>query len=91
MISINIKLAPILQKSADNQEIIEVMGQNALECLQDLAIKVPLVRRWLYEKDGQIGHYVMLFVNGERIFNYELTTRINEGDEIYLMLGIAGG
>jgi molybdopterin converting factor small subunit len=89
--SINIKLAPALQKSANNQEIIEVNGQNTLECLQDLARKVPLVRRWLFEKDGQIGHYVIVFVNGERIFNYEYSTQINKGDEIYIMLGIAGG
>lgn len=89
--SINIRLAPLLQKSANNQEIIEVNGQNPLECLQDLAGKVPLVRRWLYEKDGQIGHYIMIFVNGERIFNYEYANQINEGDEIYVMLGIAGG
>ena len=89
--SINIKLAPLLQKSANNQEIIEVKGHNPLECLEDLTRRIPLVSRWLYEKDGQIGHYVMIFINGERIYNYELTTQVKAGDEIYLMLGIAGG
>ena len=89
--SIHIKLAPLLRKSSDGHKIIEVTGANILECIHGLELQFPTVRRWLYDKQGELWSGVIIFLNRERIFNDELTGPLNDGDEILIMLAIAGG
>jgi len=89
--SVTVKLAPTLQRLAKIQEVTGVEGQNVRECLQDLKKKAPRITRHLYGKDGHLSWMVMIFVNGERVFNHELDHRTSEGDEIHILLGLAGG
>lgn len=88
---VNVKLAPILCKSTDGQGLVEVKGSSPLECLHDLELQFPSVRRWLYDKQGEFRSEVLFFVNGVRTFAEELTKQSNDGDEIFIMLAIAGG
>ena len=89
--NINIKLAPILRKSTDGHETVAVNGANPLECLQALELQYPSIRRWLYKEQGEIRSEVIVFINGERVFTEELSQLSKDGDEIFIMLAIAGG
>ena len=44
-----IKLAPLLRKSTDGQEFVQVHASTTLECLGELGSQFPDVRRWLYD------------------------------------------
>ena len=89
--STTVKLAPLLRKSTDGQEFIEVYASIPIECLGDLERQFPDVGRWLYDKQGNLRPEVIFFVNGERVFSEDLTKPLQDGDEMYLMLAIAGG
>ncbi len=89
--SSTVKLAPLLRKSAGGQETVEVNASSPLESLADLERQFPSVRRWLYDKQGDLRPEVIFFVNGERVFPEELSRPLGDGDEVYLMLAIAGG
>lgn len=88
---VKIKIAPILRKSTNGQELVEVKGRSPIDCLRDLGTKFPKIRRWLYNKDGKLRPQVMLFVNGERIHTGELTKPLNDGDELSILVAIGGG
>ncbi len=88
---VNVKLAPILCKSTGGLELVEVKGANPLECLRDLELQFPSVRRWLYDQQGEFRSEVLFFVNGVRTFADELPQQLDDGDEVFIMLAIAGG
>ncbi len=86
-----IKLAPLLRKSTDGQEFVQVHASTAMECLGELERRFPDVRRWLYDKQGDLRPEVIFFINEERVFSESLNKPLQDSDEIYLMLAIAGG
>jgi len=90
-VSATIRLAPLLRKSAGGRETVEVNASTALESLADLERQFPDVRRWAYDNQGDLRPEVIFFINGERAFPEELTRPLRDGDEVYLMLAIAGG
>jgi molybdopterin converting factor small subunit len=96
----------LLRKSTGDQESVEVGASTPLECLGDLERQFPDVRRWclgdlerqfpdvrrwLYDKQGELRPEVIFFVNGERAFTKDLGSPLQDGDEVYLMLAVAGG
>jgi molybdopterin converting factor small subunit len=89
--SVNIKLSAVLRKATNWQETIEVTGDTPLECLQSLEAQFPSIKQWIYGKDGKVLPQIQFFVNGERIYADELTKRLNSGDELLILLAIAGG
>jgi len=89
--SLTIKLAPLLRTSVGGRETVEVNASTPLESLADLERQFPEVRRWLYDTQGDLRPEVIFFVNRERAFPEELTRPLQDGDEVYLMLAVAGG
>jgi len=89
--SVKVRVSPLLRKFTNGQEIVEVTGYSPIECLHNLEAEFPGMRRWLYDKRGKLRPQVWFFVKGERIDSNDLTSPINEGDELYVMLAIGGG
>jgi molybdopterin converting factor small subunit len=89
--SVNVKLSAVLRKATNWQETIEVTGDTPLECLRDLEVQFPGIRKWIYDKAGNVLPQIQLFVNGERIYADELTKQLKSGDELMILLAIAGG
>ncbi|MBA7713772.1 hypothetical protein ES703_122782 [subsurface metagenome] len=95
-ISVKVKIPLILRQFTNGQEVVEVPASNALECLHNLTAQFPSLRRWLYNKQGELRPQVWFFVNGERINRErinadELTNPLRDGDELLIMLAVAGG
>ena len=89
--SVKVKIAPILRKSTNGQELVEVTGHSPMECLHALEVQFPNIKRWLYDKEGKLQPQVLLFVNGERIHTGELKKPLNDGDELSILVAIGGG
>ena len=89
--SVNVKLSAVLRKATNWQETVEVAGDTPLECLRNLEAQFPSIRQWIYDKGGKILPQIQLFVNGERIYTDELTKQLKNGDELLVLLAIAGG
>lgn len=86
--SVKVKIPSLLRQFTNKQEVVEVTACNALECLNNLTAQFPSLRRWLYDKQGELRPQVHIFINRERASADEL---LKDGDELLIMLAIAGG
>ncbi len=89
--SVKVKLCSMMRQSADWQEFVEANGNTPKECLDDLERQYPDIRRWIYDKHGEMWPRLQLYVNDEIIYEEELNNHINDGDELYVLLNIGGG
>ncbi|HUU64245.1 MAG TPA: MoaD/ThiS family protein [Dehalococcoidia bacterium] len=67
---------------------MEVKANDALECLTNLTAQFPSLRRWLYNKQGEVATHVHIFINGKQASVDEL---LNDGDELLILLAVSGG
>ena len=89
--SVRVMNSSLLRKSIGGQEFVEVPTGSPLQCLQKLADQFPEMAFWIYDKRGEIRPQLWLFVNGQRIYANELNQRLDDGDELRLLLAISGG
>ena len=90
--SVKINLHPNLSLFfTDGQEVVEVNGSTVGQCLDDLVKQFPRIKQGLFSKDGRLLNYVDIYVNGESSYPEELAKPVKDGDELYIMLIIAGG
>jgi len=52
--SVGIVVSSLLRKFTNGQELVEVRGQSAIECLHNLEVRLPSTRQWLYDKQGDL-------------------------------------
>jgi len=89
--SVKVRISSLLCKYANGQELLEVTGYSPVECLHNLVVQFPDIRRWVYDKQGELRPQVWFFTNGERISADELTNRLKDGDELFILLALGGG
>ncbi len=89
--SVKVRIPPLLRKYANRQELLDATGHSPIECVHNLVLQFPKMRRWLYDKQGELRPQVLFFVNGQRIHANELTNPLNDGDEVFIFLAIGGG
>ena len=89
--SVKVKIPLFLNKYANGQELLEVEGYSLIECAHNLVIQMPELKRWLYDKQGELRPQVWFFVNDERIYDYEFTKSLKDGDELFFLLAGGGG
>lgn len=83
--------SPLRQLINCPEEVVEVAGDNVLECLDNLAVQFPDIKQWLYNKQGELFPYIHIYVNGERDPTDELKRPLNDGDELLILVMVAGG
>ena len=89
--SVKVKVSFHLRRFTDEQEFVEVMGHTPLECLHDLETQFPGIKRYIYDKHGDLRPQLQFFVNGQIIYSNELDTTLKDGDELFILLAIGGG
>ncbi|MFH1624858.1 MAG: MoaD/ThiS family protein [Pseudomonadota bacterium] len=89
--SIKINIPPHSQHLIDNVGVVEVNGNTVGECLKHLVQKFPGIKTGLFNKDGKLFDYVDLYVNEESAFPEELAKPVKDGDELHIVMMIAGG
>ena len=88
---VKVKLSGLLRQAADWQEIIEINQYTPLACLKDLEAQFPDIRKWIYDKHGNMWERMQLFINGVMIKTDDLSRPLKDGDELFLLLHIGGG
>lgn len=89
--SVKINIHPFLLQQTDNQDVVEVNGSTVGECLQQLVARFPDLKPWLFEKDGRLNRLVEIYVNTESSYPEELAKPVQDGDELHIIVIIAGG
>ena len=70
---------------------VEVEGHTVGECLDNLVMRYPDMKRVLFTTNGDLLKNIDLYVNRESAYPKELKTLVSQGDDIYVHLLITGG
>ena len=80
-----------MQELAGNQDVVEVDGENVGECLSELVWKFPGLSETLFDQHGKLLKHIEIFINGKTAFPRELTAPVKDGDELSILMLLAGG
>ncbi|MBA2303629.1 MAG: molybdopterin-synthase adenylyltransferase MoeB [Acidobacteria bacterium] len=81
-----------LRPFTGQQDAVEVEGGTVAEALAALTDRYTDLRRHLYGEDGQLRHFVNVYVNDDDIrYLQREATALNAGDTISIVPSVAGG
>ncbi len=89
--SVKVNIHPVLYHFTNDQDVVVVNGSTVGECLEELVAQFPAIKQGLFDKDGKLLNYVDIYVNGESAYPDELAKPVKDGDELHIVLIIAGG
>jgi len=89
--SVKINIPSYLQPYTTEQEVVEVSGSTAGECLDRLVERFPDISQMLYVREGELFDYVSIYVNGEFASTDESARPVKDGDELHILYILGGG
>lgn len=90
--SVKILIPTALRQYSQNQDTVEVPGQNVAELLESLTGKFPDLRKHLFSEDGKVRNFVNVYVNDDDIRYLEQNdTKVKDGDVVSIVPSVAGG
>lgn len=89
--SVKINIHKTHRRHTDGLETVEVQGHTVGECLQDLIGKFPGMKPEIFNPAGNLLNIIEIYVNMESAYPDELRKAVNDNDEIYITMMLAGG
>ncbi len=75
----------------DGSEEVTVEGNTVGECLNHLINQFPGMEKALFARKDKLHNIVEIYLNHTSAHPNELTKPVRDGDEIYLVIMLAGG
>ena len=75
----------------DNSEVFEATGKTVGECIDQLIAMYPGLHDLIFYKDGSLQTFTEIYINRRTAVPDELAREVRDGDDIHLMMTIAGG
>ncbi len=79
------------RRFTNGQDMVIVEGNTVGECLNQLVKQYPGMEKALFAKKDKLLNVVEIFVNNVTAYPNELTKPVKDGDEINLLVMLAGG
>ncbi|HET8677620.1 MAG TPA: ubiquitin-like small modifier protein 1, partial [Blastocatellia bacterium] len=90
--AISIMIPTALRNFAGGADTVSVEADSVKDALGALTEKYPNLKKHLYNEEGQLRHFVNIYVNDEDIRYLEKNeTPLKEGDTLSIVPSIAGG
>jgi len=90
--SVKIRIPSPLRNFTNGVDIVEVVGDNVAQALDQLKDKAKGIETRLFKAPNQLNRYVNIYKNEEDIrFLQNLDTPVADGDELSIVPAIAGG
>jgi molybdopterin converting factor small subunit len=81
-----------LQKSTNNEASAEFEATTINELIAAMNGRYPGIQERLCDESGTLRRFLNIYVNGEDIrFKDNQTTALRDGDEVSIVLAVAGG
>ena len=89
--SVKVNLHKTHRQFTDGLETVEAQGQTVGDCLDHLAKEYPGMGEALFEKKGKLRRHIEIFLNLQSTYPKELAMPVEDGDELYVVVMLAGG
>lgn len=89
--AVKIHLHATHRQFTDGSEVVEVEGSTVGECLTRLIERFPGLEKALFERKGKLRNIVEVYLNHASAYPNELARSVKDGDEIHLVVMLAGG
>ena len=89
--SVTVSLHGTHRQYTGGLEVVEVQGETVGDCLDHLANEYPGIGQALFEKKGKLKRHIEVYLNLKSTYPQELAMPVNDGDEIYITVLLAGG
>ncbi len=91
IMSVKVRLHQYFQEMTGGQEIVEANGRTISELINDLERKYPTIKEHLLDKNGRLQGFVEIFLNSEIVHPHETSKSVKDGDEVEVLMIVAGG
>ena len=89
--TVRVVLPPLFSKMIGDEDRVEVRGKSVGECLVDLGRHYPVLKTELFESGGGLKAWVEIYVNNHSTYPQEVAYPVQDDDEIWVVLLMAGG
>jgi len=89
--SIRIHIHATHRRFTDGQEVVEVEGHTVGECLNYLIRQFPGMEKAIFARKDRLHNIVEVYLNHASAHPNELVKSVRDGDEIHLIIMLAGG
>jgi len=88
---VNIHIHATHRKFTNGWEVVAVEGTTVGECLNQLIKQFPGMEKALFVKKDKLLNTVEVYLNHASAYPNELAKPVKDGDEIHLIIMLAGG
>ncbi len=90
--SVTMRIPTPLRRLTDGVDKVQVDAATLAQAIERLEGRYPGVKERLLDEDGELRHFVNIYVNGEDVrFLQGLQTGTKTGDEVSIVPAVAGG
>ncbi len=90
--SVQVKIPTPLRRLTDQASSVNAEGGDVSELIESLESAYPGIKARLCDENGELRHFVNVFVNGEDIRYLDgVATTLSPGDEVSIVPAVAGG
>jgi len=89
--SVNLNIHMTHRQHTNGLKTVEAEGKTIGEALIHLAAQYPEMKKELFDKKGELRHYIEIYLNNVSAFPEELKKPVKDGDEIQIITFLAGG
>jgi molybdopterin converting factor small subunit len=88
---INVHIHTTHRQYTNGLKVVTVEGNTVGECLNQLIKQFPGMEKALFAKKDQLLRNVEIYLNHNSAYPNELVKPVKDGDEIHLVVMLAGG
>ncbi len=89
--SVNIHVHATHRQFTNGAEVVAVEGKTVGECLNHLARQFPAMEKALFAKKDKLLNVIEIYINQTSAYPNELARPVQDGDNIHLVVMLAGG
>jgi MoaD family protein len=89
--SVKVHIHATHRRFTNGREAVEAEGHTVGECLNHLVRQYPEMEKAIFTKKDKLLNIVEVYVNHASAHPNELAKPVKDGDEIHLILMLAGG
>ena len=90
--SATVKIPTPLRKLTNNETSVDAIGKTIEQIVESLDSAYPGMRERLIDDNGDLRHFVNIYLNGEDILYIDgLKSTVSDNDELSIVPAVAGG